>query len=285
MTAWRESHTDALRAFPELDAKFKDAAQFSETLVEVAAARRAALDDAQVGTLGRLVGVEDPAEVVQAIGSIFGRQDAPAQMTRLRQTIGGNEAAKNGLRKAVLDVAVKRLIATTQAAPRGTGQLPGDTFQAFAKQNGATLKAAGFTDGEINLMGAIADDLQQANRSLSTIKAPWQFNLTRDIANCDLPTSMLKIAATALAGGGAAGIYAGGAAGATAAGIATLLAVIRENGIRTIDDLVTEALLDPAKARMLLTRLKPVQVKSAAEQLNQRFRRGVLASMAAGEEE
>src|ERR1035441_1244610 len=65
------------------------------------------------------------------------------------------------------DVRSQIFIAAAQFSP--------DAFQAFVRQNEATLKEV-LSAKEVNLLKAIAADLRRSNRSLNAIKIPGQSN-------------------------------------------------------------------------------------------------------------
>ncbi|MBK8085028.1 MAG: hypothetical protein IPK28_15060 [Devosia sp.] len=56
VATWRRQHSDALRAFPELDAQIANAARSSEAMAEAVAVRRATLEAEQDDALGKLSG-------------------------------------------------------------------------------------------------------------------------------------------------------------------------------------------------------------------------------------
>ena len=287
LAAWRRNHTDALRAFPALDAKLADAGTASEAMSTVAASRKQALDEAQKGKIGALIGVDDPQDVTRVVGSIFGRQDSARQMGALRSAIRGNAEAATGLRKSIADYIAGRFVGNTEAGTSGQGTIKADQFQTFIRQNASTLKAAGFGDGEIATMQAIADDLQRANRSIASVKLPGGSNTAQDTlavnGGDNAPTLLAKLllGATTTGSGAVGGFAIGGGFGAVAGAIGgQLVSALRMNGIQQIDELVADALLNPERARLLIEAVKPENAAKAAATLAQRYRRAALATMA-----
>jgi len=281
---WRRAHADALRAFPELDRRFADAATASESMQLAADARREALDEYQRGIVGRLIGVTDPSDVTRVVGSIFGRQDSVAQMRRLVTEAGRTPEGREGLRKSVADFMTGKLISNTEAATSGRELIKSDQFQTFLQSNKAALKEV-FSDNEIELIGRIAKDLQQANRSLTAVKIPGQSNTMQDAFAVAKNDSNASIFAKIIAKAGAAGLgatyFANPALGlAATVGTGTALA-IRQAGIHRIDDLVREAMLDPSTANLLLMKAPAKGDTGPYIPLAQRLRRGVLAGEAA----
>jgi len=283
VAAWRRQHSDVLRAFPELDARINEAALSSDALTAAVAARKESLAMEQMGVLGRILKLEDQADVVPIIGSIFGK-DSGSQMFRVVARIGKNPSAKEGLRKAIVEYIAGKFISNTEAGTSGIGTIKGDQFQTFVRQNRPALAAAGFSKAEIDSLDAIAADLQRANRSVSAVRLPGQSNTAQDVLAAsgkdDGRMTWLKIALTALATGGGASVVAGpvGLSAGVAAGV---VAVLRRNGIRRIDDLLTEAMLNPDVARLLMVKARKGAEEPAALGFAQLYRRAVLAGLAA----
>lgn len=277
LATWRRQHSDALRAFPALDARLADVGKASEAMANAAAARKAAMDAAQLGAVGRLIGIEDPADVARLVGGIFSRQDAVNQMFRLRAAIGSDEAGRQGLRQAVADFMVRKLVSNTEAAASGREVIKSDAFQTFVKQNRSALKVAGFTDDEIKLMTAIADDLQQANRSVAGVRIPGGSNTAQDLnaaARVAKAGGASAIKLLQIAAGGSGGLLGGPVTAVLGAGAGYIVAGMREAGMRTVDDLVRAAMLDPALARMLLARTKGRDSIGWGRFIGERLRRG-----------
>jgi len=285
LATWRRSHSDALRALPELNTRLGSAESASVAMGEAAASRRDILDAAQEGAVGRLIGLSDPGDVSRAIGSIFGRADATQQMFRLYSVVGSNPNAREGLRKAVVDHILDRFVSNTEAATTGFGTMRSDQFQTFVARNKGALRAAGFSDEEVKTFGRIAEDLRRSNRSNSAVRIPGQSNTAQDVlaarAGDTTTITLMKALLTAAASGGGAGFLINPFVG-TAVGVgAGVIAVLRQNGIRKIDDLIREALLDPQVARALMVKASPGNANISRFSLAARFRRGAAAGLAA----
>lgn len=289
LASWRRSHADALRAFPDLDKALSSAGGASEALATAAVARKQTIDAAQSGVLARILNLTEPGDVTRSIGAIFSRQDAAGQMMRLRAAVRGNPDAAAGLRKAVVDFMLDRFVSNTEAATSGIGNIKSDGFQTFVSQKKGALKAAGFTEGELDLMDAVALDLQQANRSIAAVKLPGGSNTAQDVLATragDTPATMLTRIALASAGSGAgAGILGGPLAGAAATLGTALVGALRQQGLSKVDDLVRDAMLNPEIARLLLMKAGAQGAKKLASSLAQRYARGISAGVAAGQDE
>lgn len=282
---WLRSHSDAMRAFPELRSRINNAAQSSEALAAEVVKRKAALDAEQSGALGRLIGAADPGEVVAIVGTTLGRGDAASQMMNLRLRLGKDKAALEGLRKAVVDHMVGRFVSNTEAGTSGVGAMKSDAFQTFIKQKSAALRAAGFNDDEIARMVDVADDLQRANRSLSSVRIPGQSNTAQDLlaakARFTAGSFLRKLVVGSALGGGAwmvTGPWVGAAVGISSA----VVSALRASGVQQVDELVKDALLNPNLARLLLSKVGPKTERQISMTFAQLYRRAALAGVAAG---
>ncbi|ODT80967.1 MAG: hypothetical protein ABS76_14360 [Pelagibacterium sp. SCN 64-44] len=273
-----------LRSFPQLDASLADAARASETLASVVASREAVRAETQRSMLGKIMGLNSPDDVTRAVGSIFGRQDRNGQMMKLAMAIKANPEAKEGLRKAVVDYVLDRFVGNTEAATSRLGTIKSDQLQTFIAQNKGALKLAGFTDDELKLMGDIAEDLQRANRSLASVKLPGGSNTTQDMiasrAGKD-GSVLLKILVASAVGGGGVGMMTNSITGMAATIGAGVVGAMRQKGIRTVDDLVKDALLNPQRAKYLMMKASPGNMKLIGPSLIQQYRRASVAAMGA----
>ncbi len=265
LESWRRSHSDALKALPELDARLQNASVASRTLAEVSKERRFATDEARQSRLGALLELSDPSDVTRVVGSIFQRQDRMQQMAKLASVASKDPEAKQGLRKAIVDHIASRLVSNTEVGTSGQGAIKSDQFQTFIRDNANSLRVAGFSADEVKNMAAVAEDLQRANRSLTAVRIPGQSNTAQDaykIQAGDAPATMLgRIAMGAAATGGfAANGATGGFLGIVGAKAASAM---REYGLDTVNDIVADALLNPARARILLQKAtRPIKVQS-----------------------
>lgn len=256
---WLRQHRPALDAVPGVRDQFATAARASQAIEVAAAARRQALEAAQAGAVGRLIGVTDPQDVVKTVGAIFGRQNGVQEMRDLASRARATPEGIAGLRKAIADHINTKLMTNAEAAASGTNLISANAFQNFVKQNRDTLRQV-FTPQEVEMMGRIAQDITRANRSVTAIKLPGGSNTPQDLAaqaRRERPNSLLaqllrlKDAAGPV-GGAAAGFFTLGAPGIPLGAAAGWANAARQAGLEKVDDLVKQALLDPALARTLL---------------------------------
>lgn len=271
---WRAQHTEALRGFPEAENAFADAASATRTIGDVAALRRSAMEDAQTGVLGKLMGATDPQDVTKAVGAALTGANSVGEMRRLATLVRGNPAATEGLRKAVADHMMQKLIANAEAATSGKPIIKADQFQSFIKNNEAVLSQV-FRPEEIASMKAVAADMQRANRSLSAVKIPGQSNTAQDLTsiktNAGGQSWMSQLFIDGAAAVGAMALSHNPIVAAGAAGMAQVGNTIRAAGFKKVDDLVTQALLNPDLAKALLAKVPKETPSQAAKILSRRI--------------
>lgn len=284
LQSFRRSHADALRAFPELDARIADAGRASETMAQVATQQRRAVTDAQKGALGRFLQIDNPDDVTRTVGGIFSAQDATRRMGQLRQAIGNDPEAAKGLRQAVADHVARLVTSNAEAGTSGVAALKSDTFQTFIKRNESALRTAGFKDDEITTLRRIGEDLQRANRSIVAVKNPGGSDTAQNVfaAAKGGKVSLLRrmVQNLPMAAGGITGLVASGpVAGILGAAGAKSLADARLAGLQEVDDILADALLNPQRARILLsTPTNRASEEVAFRQLGQSYRASATAS-------
>jgi hypothetical protein len=284
--SWVRSHADALRAFPALANRIRDALDASTNARNVAKAGQQAVSDAQQGALGRIMGMQDPADIARAVGGIFSRQDAVQQMGRLRTAIGNNKAAAEGLKKSITDYITGRFIGDTEVGVSGVNGIQKASLQSFLRQNRAALKAAGFNQTQMKVLDDLSDSLDMMNRSLAGAKIPGQSNTAQDIwaaKATDTPSTMLAriIGASAISGGGLGFLTHDPLLGAGATIATGALGVLRQNGINRVDDLVKRAMFDPQLALLLMAKATLKNETRLAESIGKRYAKAVGAGTAA----
>jgi hypothetical protein len=174
---WRKAHADALRAMPEVDRMLASPVEAAEAVAQLAVNRKAALDAARSGVIGRLIDAA-PEDVTRKLGAVFSTENPTRTMRQLETATRGNPEAREGLRKGIADWLVQRFVSNTEAGTSGQTLIRSDQFQQFMRQNEAALGVV-FTPGEVQALKAIAADLQQANRSVSAVKLPGRSNTAR----------------------------------------------------------------------------------------------------------
>jgi hypothetical protein len=255
---WLRAHSEAMRAFPELGRRFRDATSITDAIEDVAAIRKQAMADAQAGALGKLIGAHDAADVTKIVGGIFSGSAPIQAMRRVVGEANRNPEAMQGLRKAVVDYMYGRFISNTEAATSGTGSMRSDSFQTFVRQNRGVLRQV-LSEAEVNTLSAIGEDLQRTARSLNAVRIPGQSNTAQDIVHelegkTGSHGSLLSQIILAGGGGFAAHGFSGAFTGIAGVLGKNMLSSMREAGMKKFGDLVKEAMLNPELARRLLAK-------------------------------
>lgn len=262
--SWQKKYSEALRVLPpQLRMKFSDAASATRAYEDATGARRVALDTFQKGALGKFLGLTAPEDVTKRVGSLFGSQGGIGQMHALRRSLFNDPVASEGLRKAVVDTIISRAIGTTEAGATGVNKINPSSFQKILRDNEGVIRAAGFSNDEINMMREIGADVQRSQRTLEATRLPGQSNTPQDLAKrLDKlagahPVSLFsKIAVGGFGGYEAHGVK-GALLGAAGGGLEHIAQGLRNAGVKKSDELVRDALLDPELAAALLAKATP----------------------------
>ena len=288
VTKWRNDHADALRSFPALDARLANATTATETAGAVAAARRAKVTEAQKGVAAKLAGATDPGEITTIVGKIFDRADSVKQMQQLRRALKGDKDANAGLRRAVVDHVLDKVV--KDATGLGDETLSATRLHDFINENEETLKAAGFSAPEIQSMRELADEAARAaviaksarpgeNGGEALVQNILKFGTGPNAS----PASLFLRMAVQSAGHSVLPFLFGG----PLVGLASLIGAgavnaMRAKGLQSVDELFREALLDPALARKLLAKVSARNLKPVVNSFRQQLNRSTLGGSMAG---
>ena len=277
--AWVDKHDSALRAFPDVADKLSSAVKMSEAAIDIAARSRATIETAQKSEVSKLIGAADDQSVSQAIGNIFRQPNAQRTMRNLAEAAAASPDAAAGLQRAVADHIRQRFISTAEAGTSEANLINSASFQKFVRDNRRTLEQV-FDKDQVNAMQALADDLNRSARSATGSALPGRSTTAQDIT----PTiakgksywdGLVRGAGTLLApiiGGGATSAAAGPVAGVAAFGTlvgANIIGSMRAAGMQKVDDLITDALLNPTLARELLRAAPRKDAPEAARSLSE----------------
>ncbi|WP_262299700.1 hypothetical protein [Microvirga sesbaniae] len=285
---WRQQYQAALQELPpDVRARFANASLASETLNQVAALRKAKLDAFNKSVLGRLAKV-DTADLPGAIGRILNGADANKQMAQLVAAANKNPNAKEGLRRAVAEYVQERFISNKEVGASGENAIRADAFQGFIRSKKGALTLV-FGQEHVLRLQAIADDIKRSERSLQAVRTPGNSNTAQDIgaaldkhAEKAGKSSLFSQILVAAGGGALIGDFTGAAVGAAGAGLKGVLGSMRAAGLKKVDDLVLEMMLDPQLAKAALLKA-PVSSKAAQRVLRQSLERiGKSAATGAG---
>jgi hypothetical protein len=270
---WSSTYGDALRAFPpSVRARFADAAAASRTVRQAASARVQAVKEARSGALGRILGLTEHGDVVRSVGSILNGRTSVADMKALADEARHDPVALAGLRQAIAEFMSERLLANVEAGASGVARIKADAFQSFVKRNRPAL-AEVFEPDELRTFDSVAENLQRMRRSDEAVRLAGP-GTAQDLTAVNRGQTargirtVLDVLASAL--GGAVGHSVGGPAGGVAMSAASGMAAdalqgLHAAGIARVDQLVTQALLDPEVARALLAKVGPTNRSVAAD--------------------
>lgn len=282
VAAWQRRYSGAMSEFPEMAQKFSTAAGATDAIAEAAASQRTAVSARNASALGKIVKADNPDDVTRTVGGIFGSKNARQSMADLVKSTASSPEATQGLRQAVADHIAQNFISNTEAGTSGMGLLKSDAYQTFLTKNRGALSEV-FSPEEIKTLDAIGADLRRANRSITAVKIPGGSNTAQDIhaiiENNPQSTILDKVMAKA------ALAVAGKAIAGTAGSIfgflgANAVSAARTSGLKKVDDLVTEALLDPVLAKNLLRRAPAAPDGPMSQPIAARLRRLAWATAA-----
>lgn len=269
LDGWKRKYGTSLRALDEVSpgfsARFDNVARATEELATVRAAYKTAIEQAETGAAGKLLGLTDPSEVSRAVGSMLTAKDGPTQIRQLvtdasaGSTLGPR--ALDGLRRAGLDYIMGK---TTNASVQGAeSTLSSAKLRGMLENNEAALTALYGKDGIAN-MRRVAADMERAESAINAVRAKGGPDTAQQLSPIlhGMQHLMGRSAMTAGTLGYAAAVWHAFQAGGTLAGGATLLAVpmyhlmqrLHANGINSVEQLYHAGLRDPKIGEALLAR-------------------------------
>lgn len=295
LAAWRNAHSDALKALEQASsgatAPYETAARAADHAANIAAVRHDAISSFEKSAIGKLLNVSDPADVVKTVGDLLGKKNSVQLMREVAAEAKRDPAAFEGLRRSLVEFAEQKLVSNTEAGTSGQNLIKSDAFQTFLSKNDAALRQV-FTPEEMNAWRAIAQDLKRANRSVTAVKLPGQSNTAQDIALMGkhghaIPTLLTRIFSVLGPGaggfiltGGLEGGLTGAAAGVAASYLGNLAGAFRSAGIAKMDDLLTEAMLNPELAKTLMKKA-PKRLDTGSGRTLMRVLRGLSVGLPA----
>lgn len=288
--AWRSDYADSLRAMNEASPGFSDrfssAAKATDEMMKAGLDRKAQLDAFQKTAAAKFIGKTNPVEVENQLGLILRNKAAgPTQMRGLVNQAKTDPQALDGLRKAGVDWMLREFSTAAEAPGTGEKVIASAGFRKFVNENRATL-AELYPEQQVNMFGAIADDLQRADRSVTATAIKGSPGTAKDIG------PFLKQAAKAASHGGDSLIglatmleamhgglnlhtVAWGAAGAAGLYLKHALENLKQAGIAKTGDMLRDALLNPDRARYYLEK-HPATEKGLGYALSRSLRRALI---------
>jgi hypothetical protein len=300
LKAGAASDTQTLKAATqEAAAALKQATAAAEqTVSDAMAARATAVKARQASVLGRFLPGSDPVAVVGSIlrDATMGR----ANMAQLVAAVRGNPDALAGLQRAVADHMTSALMGNKTGAGGIERTLKGDQVQSFLRLREPALQEV-MTPQQMTSLRNVAASLERSDRSVSASKMAGGSDSLQIAAagSASAPTTFLgslKHSAISKAGTGLGGVFGflfggpiGAVAGAAAGGAGDMVVkavqAAHEAGIRTVEDLVGNAILHPQVYAVLAASVTAENRASLGRALISQLRRISLVSSAVGYED
>lgn len=262
LDAWRNRYSGALRAIDEVSPnwsrQFDNAAQATEAVHAVEAARRAAVGEHEKGIAKNFLGLTSEDDVVANIGNIMSGNSSGTKTAELMAGMRGDPEALAGVRRAGVEHMIKNF--STAGVRDGERVLSGPRMlEYFAKHRDALRNIYG-DEGLANMRRVIEDVMrgQQATTTAATAgsdtaaklhghmqtaaKAASEATTINSMLGIGLWDAMQSMNPTKLA------TVLGGKKAVE------LVQQLKSRGIRDVNDLVMQGLLDPAVGRAMLAR-------------------------------
>jgi hypothetical protein len=111
LTSWAQKHAAALAELPAVTrSRFDNAAGAERAISEAMAARRDAIENFNKSSAAKVAGLSDDGDIVRHVGSLLDKKDGARQMGELAAAANGNAAAKEGLKRAVVEDVFSRFL-------------------------------------------------------------------------------------------------------------------------------------------------------------------------------
>ncbi len=245
-----------------VDSTIQQAAKTAQRTVDDAMATRATAIKAQQDSVaGKFLGDADP---VRQMGSVINSKTAVADMAHLAELTKNDPEARAGLQGAVRDHILTALKGNSEGATSAETYFKGDQLQRLIRDRSQALEQI-MSPKQMKDLRSVADSLAQSRLSSDGTRVGTGSDSAQNAAKpvqTFLSTFSGKLgAALTTTGGTLVGSLVGGIPGAVAgmgagAGAAAVQAM-RQAGIRNVDHLVSQALLNPALMRSLMAKVTP----------------------------
>ena len=254
---WLKAHSEVMGSFPGMRDRFGNAVAARQAMDEAAARKVAQVKDYQTAAVSRMMGDADP---VSTVGRILKSDTALPTMRELASKTAGDPEARAGLRRAVVEHVLDNL--RSNALAGNERLLKNDAFQTFARKTPQALRTV-FSADEVQNIKNVAADYARSQKSVSGTKLPGGSNTAQDLAagehHGSHGPSMLNSVLAMEAGGELVGHLSGGMGKLIGMAGTVIGNALRSSGLEKLDNLVTEAMLNPALAKTLLAKVPQSQ--------------------------
>lgn len=200
-------------------------------------------------------------EVVNRVAKAMNADDRMAQVGRLVRETQGNADARAGLRRAMADAVSREFMSPSEAGTTGEKAIKANRYKGVVSDLAPVLRLA-FEPKKMETFTNVADDLDRANRSVSGSKLAGGSDTTQNAAQIvkhggghgGQARSLLGAVVTGAMGGHLFHGFEGALAGGGLGGLTYLLNTVRAAGIHDVQHLVSDALLNPDRARLYMHR-------------------------------
>lgn len=267
---WLQQNKAALDKLPaDVRVKFKDASAATEYAQRAAAEGQARIKEAQESALRHFLSRSgEEIDPQKAIGKLFASESSAADAKSLMRMMAGDEAARDGLRRNVVEHLLEKARSVSEAGVSGETEIASGQFQRFVgnPRNREVIRTI-LGPESAQVIDDVARDIQIANRAVNAVKIPGSPGTAADMAGVlkhlgtqgSMLTELLVGQVAAQAAGfltGAGIVSAEAAAGGLAmARLARATEMRLLAGMATVNDLETQAVLNPALARALLRKV------------------------------
>ncbi|HUY04992.1 MAG TPA: hypothetical protein VMV33_17070 [Rhodocyclaceae bacterium] len=266
--AWLRRHKAVLDQFPELRSEFRSVISATRAVDEAAARGTAMVKEMQDSAARHfLTRGGDAVDPKAAIGRLMASPTAVKDARALMAAASKNRAAVDGIKRNLVDYIMARTRSTAEAGTTGEKEIAGAIFQRMAadpRQMGVIRTVLGDKHGD--MIVAMAKDIERFSRAISATRIPGSPGTAADMhllqeAGQGSPSVVGQVLIGDAAGrilGAATNVsgFTGAALRGTAIVSKVVLDAMKHAGLKTVDDLMTQAVLQPELARLLASRVK-----------------------------
>ena len=186
------------------------------------------------------------------LGRILRSDTAVPDMAQLNKLTKGNQVARDGIKKGIVELIERDLTGNKLAGDTGTNYLKGDAFQTFTKRTEDALRQF-FTPGEVQSIRNVAADVQRSSRQPPTAGSATAHDQHDAAAHgSHSPSTVSSVLIAEMAGRLAE--HAVGAVGHAVEPLLLIRNAMRAVGMKKVDQLRQEATLSPDLMRALLSK-------------------------------
>lgn len=280
---WRSARAPTLSQFPGLNKQFGSIEAAQRTLNDVTAAHKGAVDDFNRSAAAQFIHSDPSVAVRRALASA----NPTETFTQLAQAVHDNQAANDGLKRAVVDYILQQHSSAVPSAD-GIDMLKAAGFRSWIDKYKGPMKALFGGQGMQNLEMVAADMRRQAQApqavagSQTATHTQRATRLAVGAVSHGVPLTLLTLLGEHLGEHLGHGMI--GAVAVPAVGMAAH--ALQQAGVRTMTDLTREAMLHPQLAKVLMERADASKAVSAMTQrrLATALQGAIMADMTTGEQ-